>query len=113
MWSGSYNQPTGQQKGWNGATGFWVHHLQHIPESLFKPQPTPLKVALMQVIREEFHDELDWQQELADAEEDARARCAANRGRAPWGCRWFEDWRRSLCFDKKNLKVKGKGLESV
>ncbi|CAE7862932.1 HERC6, partial [Symbiodinium necroappetens] len=45
------------------------------------------------VIREEHYGELEWQRELADAEEDARARCAANHGRAPWGCRWFDDWR--------------------
>ncbi|CAE6969453.1 GIP, partial [Symbiodinium sp. CCMP2456] len=48
------------------------------------------------VIREEQHGELDWKLKLSDAEEDARARCAANRGRAPWGCRWFEDWRRNV-----------------
>ncbi|CAE7289998.1 HERC6, partial [Symbiodinium sp. KB8] len=48
------------------------------------------------VIREEHYGELEWQRELADAEEDARARCAANHGRAPWGCRWFDDWRRNV-----------------
>ncbi|CAE7699346.1 GIP, partial [Symbiodinium sp. CCMP2456] len=48
------------------------------------------------VRRKAHHGEFEWRRKLADAEEDARARCAANRGRAPWGCRWFEDWRRNV-----------------
>ncbi|CAE7922572.1 GIP, partial [Symbiodinium sp. KB8] len=48
------------------------------------------------VIRDEDCSDIAWQRKLADAEEDARARCAANHGRAPWGCRWFEDWRRNV-----------------
>ncbi|CAE7348138.1 GIP [Symbiodinium sp. CCMP2456] len=38
----------------------------------------------------------EWERELQEAEEDARRRCTENQGRAPWGCRWFEDWRRNV-----------------
>ncbi|CAE7335706.1 GIP [Symbiodinium sp. CCMP2592] len=38
----------------------------------------------------------EWERELREAEEDARRRCAENQGLAPWGCKWFEDWRRNV-----------------
>ena len=40
--------------------------------------------------------ELDWQQELSEALQKAEARCLEHRARAPWGCQWFEKWRRNL-----------------
>ena len=38
----------------------------------------------------------EWEQELAEALREAEVRCAANLGRAPWGCAWFEEWRRNV-----------------
>ena len=40
--------------------------------------------------------EFEWEEELAHALISARELCIANRGRAPWGCKWFEEWRRNL-----------------
>ncbi|CAE7236236.1 unnamed protein product [Symbiodinium natans] len=40
--------------------------------------------------------ELEWQQELSQALNDAEDRCLANHARAPWGCRWFEEWRKNV-----------------
>ena len=31
-----------------------------------------------------------------EAEDDARQRCTANGKLAPWGCMWFELWRRNV-----------------
>ncbi|CAE7226227.1 unnamed protein product [Symbiodinium sp. CCMP2592] len=40
--------------------------------------------------------ELEWEQELTQAVEDAEILCAANQGRAPWGCEWFEQWKQNV-----------------
>ncbi|CAE7310360.1 unnamed protein product [Symbiodinium natans] len=34
-----------------------------------------------------------WQQEFSDALRKAEDLCAANHGRAPWGCQWFHEWK--------------------
>ena len=40
--------------------------------------------------------ELEWQIELAEALVYAEQLCYNNKGRAPWGCMWFEAWRRKV-----------------
>ena len=40
--------------------------------------------------------ELEWQIELAEALVYAEQLCSKNKGRAPWGCMWFEAWRRKV-----------------
>ena len=40
--------------------------------------------------------ELEWQIELAEALVYAEQLCYKNKGRAPWGCMWFEAWRRKV-----------------
>ena len=40
--------------------------------------------------------ELEWQDELAEALVHAEQLCSKNKGRAPWGCMWFEAWRRKV-----------------
>ena len=40
--------------------------------------------------------ELEWQHELAEALVHAEQLCYKNKGRAPWGCMWFEAWRRKV-----------------
>ena len=40
--------------------------------------------------------EIEWEQELAEALQDAEARCIENEDRAPWGCQWFEEWKRNV-----------------
>ena len=40
--------------------------------------------------------DIEWEQELAEALKDAEARCIENEDRAPWGCQWFEEWKRNV-----------------
>ena len=40
--------------------------------------------------------ELEWQIELAEALVHAEQLCYRNKGRAPWGCMWFEAWRQKV-----------------
>ena len=40
--------------------------------------------------------ELEWQIELAEALVYAEQLCYKNKGRAPWGCMWFETWRQKV-----------------
>ena len=40
--------------------------------------------------------ELEWQIELAEALVYAEQLCYKNKGRAPWGCMWFEAWRKKV-----------------
>ena len=40
--------------------------------------------------------ELEWQIELAEALVHAEQLCYKNKGRAPWGCMWFEAWRKEV-----------------
>ena len=40
--------------------------------------------------------ELEWQIELAEALVHAEQLCYRNKGRAPWGCMWFEAWRKKV-----------------
>ena len=40
--------------------------------------------------------DIEWEQELAEALQDAEARCIENEDRAPWGCQWFEEWKRNV-----------------
>ena len=40
--------------------------------------------------------ELEWQQEVSQALVHAEELCKENRFRAPWGCLWFEVWRRKV-----------------
>ena len=40
--------------------------------------------------------ELEWQIELAEALVYAEQLCYKNKGRAPWGCMWFEAWRQKV-----------------
>ncbi|CAE7642888.1 unnamed protein product [Symbiodinium sp. CCMP2456] len=40
--------------------------------------------------------EIEWQQELEIALSEAEVLCRRNHNRAPWGCQWFEDWRRNV-----------------
>ena len=47
------------------------------------------------LIREDQGD-LEWEQECAEALLDAEARCAENQYRAPWGCQWFEAWKKNV-----------------
>ena len=47
------------------------------------------------LVREDQGD-LEWEQECAEALLDAEARCAENQYRAPWGCQWFEAWKKNV-----------------
>ena len=40
--------------------------------------------------------ELHWRKELSEALRLAEARSLQQQGRAPWGCRWFEEWRKNV-----------------
>ena len=40
--------------------------------------------------------DIEWEQELAEALQDAEVRCIENQDRAPWGCQWFEEWARNV-----------------
>ncbi len=40
--------------------------------------------------------ELEWKIELAEALVYAEQLCHTNKGRAPWGCMWFEAWRKKV-----------------
>ncbi|CAE7559778.1 unnamed protein product [Symbiodinium microadriaticum] len=40
--------------------------------------------------------DIEWEQELAEALQDAEVRCSENQDRAPWGCQWFEEWKRNV-----------------
>ena len=40
--------------------------------------------------------DLEWQIELAEALVYAEQLCYKNKGRAPWGCMWFEAWRQKV-----------------
>ena len=40
--------------------------------------------------------ELEWKIELAEALVYADQLCYENKGRAPWGCMWFETWRQKV-----------------
>ena len=40
--------------------------------------------------------DIEWEQELAEALQDAEVRCIENQDRAPWGCQWFEEWKRNV-----------------
>ena len=40
--------------------------------------------------------DIEWEQELAEALQDAEVRCIQNQDRAPWGCQWFEEWKRNV-----------------
>jgi hypothetical protein len=37
-----------------------------------------------------------WQQLKSEAMGRAETRCNENQGRAPWGCKWFEVWKRNM-----------------
>ncbi|CAE7233916.1 unnamed protein product [Symbiodinium natans] len=39
---------------------------------------------------------LEWCWEQVQALERAKLKCKANNGRAPWGCMWFENWRKNV-----------------
>ena len=47
------------------------------------------------LVREDQGD-LECVQECAEALLDAEARCARNQYRAPWGCQWFEAWKKNV-----------------
>ena len=40
--------------------------------------------------------DIEWEQELAEALQDAEVRCVENQCRAPWGCQWFEKWKQNV-----------------
>ena len=40
--------------------------------------------------------DIEWEQELAEALQDAEVRCVENQYRAPWGCQWFEKWKQNV-----------------
>ena len=40
--------------------------------------------------------DIEWEQELAEALQDAEVRCIENQDRAPWSCQWFEEWKRNV-----------------
>ena len=37
-----------------------------------------------------------WDEQLAEAKEKAESLCHENHGRAPWGCKWFGDWKSNV-----------------
>ena len=44
----------------------------------------------------QHQEDIEWEQELAEALQDAEVRCAENQYRAPWGCQWFEEWKQNV-----------------
>ncbi|CAE7214419.1 unnamed protein product [Symbiodinium natans] len=47
------------------------------------------------VIKED-QPQLEWEVELSHALRDAEIKCNENHGKAPWGCQWFEEWRKNV-----------------
>ncbi|CAK9028508.1 Uncharacterized protein SCF082_LOCUS18393 [Durusdinium trenchii] len=52
-------------------------------------------MGLVLVIKED-QTELEWESELNQALKIAEERCRQNGCRAPWGCSWFEEWRKNV-----------------
>ena len=48
------------------------------------------------VVRHQRMMDFQWHIKFARAAKDAEDRCRTNLGRAPWGCRWFEEWRKNV-----------------
>ena len=48
------------------------------------------------IVKHQQMTNFQWQIEFSRAFKDAEDRCQANLGRAPWGCRWFEEWRKNV-----------------
>ena len=49
-----------------------------------------------QLVIKSDQSDIEWQRELAEATEKAQQLCFAKDGRAPWGCQWFEEWKRNV-----------------
>ncbi|CAE7699872.1 unnamed protein product [Symbiodinium sp. CCMP2592] len=47
-------------------------------------------------LKREGQSDEQWAEAKEAAQTAARAKCEENRGRAPWGCRWFHDWKRNV-----------------
>ena len=71
------------------------------------------------VKRTKLDTDKQWRRKLEQARLEAEANCAANRGRAPWGCHWFEKWQQNVelavqrgqtlhVFYFENMKGEGK-----
>ena len=65
------------------------------PEALAFKKEDAKAMGQRLLIRDDQHD-LDWEAEVAAAPEEAEALCRDNQYRPPWGCKWFEDWKRNL-----------------
>ena len=48
----------------------------------------------------------DWEHDLTRAMRKATESCQQNHGRAPWGCRWFEDWKKTLDYHEKKRCIR-------
>ena len=53
-------------------------------------------MGLCLVVKTQADTELKWRAKVQMATQDAEWRCAANNARAPWGCQWFEEWRKNV-----------------
>ena len=47
--------------------------------------------------------DVEWQLQLAEATEKAQQLCFERGGRAPWGCQWFEEWKRNWVLEYYTL----------
>jgi len=60
----------------------------------FKDQDAKAMGQILLIKRDQT--ELEWEVELAEALVYAEQACHENKGRAPWGCMWFEEWRKKV-----------------
>ena len=60
----------------------------------FKDQDAKAMGQILLIKRDQT--ELQWEIELAEALVYAEQACHENKGRAPWGCMWFEEWRKKV-----------------
>ena len=47
-------------------------------------------------LKRDGQNDQEWAQDKEEAHRAAWKRCEKNCGRAPWGCRWFHDWKTNV-----------------
>ena len=47
-------------------------------------------------LQREGQSDQQWHEDKEAAKTAAKKKCEENCGRAPWGCRWFHDWKANV-----------------
>ena len=66
------------------------------PEAVAVREADAAAMGQILVVRHQRMMDFQWHIKFARAAKDAEDRCRTNLGRAPWGCRWFEEWRKNV-----------------